>query len=223
MLEKIQNLLEKNDNLTYEAAMLELNSRLIELALSKYGYSKLAVNKDDLLAMGSLGLLKAIRTWEPAKGKFSTWGVPQILGTLRLGVRKELPIYHKSKSRRGKNYTYPSGKVKKEYRIPEICYRDIVSLHQPISSDGNSISHLADTLGECDPVFKEIDNSLTVKTLTRSLNPREKFIFNSRLENNTLEELSQSLGITRERVRQIQVKAMRKIRYLTNMSKYAII
>ncbi len=48
---------------------------------------------DDLVALGNLGLLKAIRTFDPSRGcAFSTYAVPLIFGEIRRFLRDDGPI-----------------------------------------------------------------------------------------------------------------------------------
>lgn len=102
--------------------------------------------------------------------------------------------------------------------------QDVISLNTPIKNDEvqDSDTELGDFVEDPGPTPEEeaiINNrqELIASYLKKYLTPREQQIINLRfgLENGhvlTLEELGKMLGLTRERVRQIEAKAIRKLR-----------
>lgn len=98
--------------------------------------------------------------------------------------------------------------------------RDTVSLEMPVGNDGNS--ELRDLISddECgtpmDSVIGE-DLSMTVLRALETLNPREQRIIRMRFgigekESHTLAEIGREFGLSRERIRQLQALALRKLR-----------
>lgn len=98
--------------------------------------------------------------------------------------------------------------------------RDTVSLEMPVGTDGNS--ELRDLIADeeaaspMDSVVGE-DLSETVMRALETLNPREQRIIRMRFgigekETHTLAEIGREFGLSRERIRQLQALALRKLR-----------
>ena len=99
-------------------------------------------------------------------------------------------------------------------------------IREPISLDNTIGDEEEDTLGEIIPdtsfytpekVLNEYANKEIVETVLNSLNPREKDILKWRFglmdgRPKTMEEVGQMYKLTRERIRQIENKALRKLR-----------
>jgi RNA polymerase sigma-32 factor len=98
-----------------------------------------------------------------------------------------------------------------------------VSLDTPMDSENENGSTMIEALSDHTQNHEEAlsqDSDLDYKRrifleATESLNDREKYIISSRNLSDppkTLEDLSQKFGISRERVRQIEVRAMEKVK-----------
>jgi len=106
----------------------------------------------------------------------------------------------------------PEAKVRKIMRVP-------ISLETPIGEDGDS--HLSDVIedrAEVSPAEAVINTNLKERTadVLRTLSAREEKIIRMRFgiedgSERTLEEVGQSFAVTRERIRQIEAKALRKL------------
>ena len=102
-----------------------------------------------------------------------------------------------------------------------------ISLETPIGEDGNSyLGDFIEATGNVSPEEKAIENSLQmeINKQLQTLNEREQTIIEMRfglndLPQHTLEQVGNYFGLTRERIRQIEAKALRKLR-LPNRSKY---
>ncbi len=98
--------------------------------------------------------------------------------------------------------------------------RDTVSLEMPVGNDGNS--ELRDLIADDDgstPMDSVIgeDLSKSVMRALETLNPREQRIIRMRFgigekESHTLAEIGREFGLSRERIRQLQALALRKLR-----------
>lgn len=111
--------------------------------------------------------------------------------------------------------------TKKEYDIFKSLDRNIISLNSVVSDDTET--ELIDFIpgGEAhDPVYEETHHKMlceTINDVLAKLDSREAYIVRARygldgMRSKTLEEIGLDLGITRERVRQIESIAMKKLR-----------
>ncbi|MDH3627236.1 MAG: RNA polymerase sigma factor RpoD [Acidobacteriota bacterium] len=111
----------------------------------------------------------------------------------------------------------PVGKVRKVLKIAQ----EPISLETPIGEEEDS--HLKDFIedrGAVSPVDSVMNSNLREQTQTvlKSLTPREEKVLKMRFgvgggSEHTLEEVGQSFTVTRERIRQIESKALRKLRH----------
>ena len=111
--------------------------------------------------------------------------------------------------------------VEKIYNIEKIN-QNTVSLESPVGDDGDDRSTLSDFIAD-DKISspdKEVSRRILsdqVRDILDDLTPKERKILAMRngLEDNifhTLEEVGKEFGVTRERIRQIEAKALEKIR-----------
>jgi RNA polymerase primary sigma factor len=115
-----------------------------------------------------------------------------------------------------KRMDIPVAKVRKVLKIAQ----DPISLETPIGEEEDS--HLGDFIEDRQAVSpSEAVISVTLKEYTsqvlRTLTPREELVIKMRFgledgSQHTLEEVGQSFQVTRERIRQIEAKALRKLR-----------
>jgi len=115
-----------------------------------------------------------------------------------------------------KHLDIPVSKVRKVRKVAQ----ETISLETPIGQEEDS--HLGDFIedrGVVSPVDAVININLKEMTeqVLNTLTPREERIIKMRfgLEDgteHTLEEVGHSFGVTRERIRQIEAKALRKLR-----------
>ena len=95
-----------------------------------------------------------------------------------------------------------------------------ISLETPLSADGDLL--LGDTLTDQDghspfDVASDLEGQERIEVLLQTLTPREEEILRQRCgmadgHGRTLEEIGQSFGLTRERIRQVQARAIQKLR-----------
>lgn len=111
--------------------------------------------------------------------------------------------------------------VEKIYQIEKIN-QDTLSLENPIGSDDDEKSTLGDFIADDkipSPIQESSERILTeqVRDILDDLSPKERKILEMRhglLDGvyHTLEEVGKEFGVTRERIRQIEAKALEKIR-----------
>ncbi len=116
-----------------------------------------------------------------------------------------------------KRMEIPVGKVRKVLKIAQ----EPISLETPIGEEEDS--HLGDFIedrGVISPSDAVINVNLKEQTsqVLKTLTPREEKVIKMRFglddgSEHTLEEVGQSFAVTRERIRQIEAKALRKLRH----------
>jgi len=216
------------------------NLRLVVSIAKRYRGSSLA--SSDLIQEGNLGLLRAITRFDHRRGfKFSTyatWWIRQAITraiadqgrTIRLPVhmtetlKKIEKIQYNLRQELGREPTgedlafkmeLPVGKVNKLLQIAP----EPISLDTPPDEDQGLISVVASK--ERVSQFEAINNSdlgEQIATVLKTLSPREEKIVRLRFglgggNENTLEEIGKRFALTRERIRQIESKAMRKLQH----------
>ena len=117
----------------------------------------------------------------------------------------------------GKQMDIPAAKVRKVLKIMQVP----ISLETPIGEEGDS--HLGDFIenrAAVSPAEAVINVNLKERTerVLRTLSPREERIIKMRFgledgSEHTLEEVGRAFAVTRERIRQIEAKALRKLRH----------
>ena len=188
---------------------------------------------DDLLQQGVLGLLQAIRGFDPARGfQFSTYAVPHILGEIRRFLRKATPLHldrrMQAQARRlrlaqeqlaqalGRMPTLfelsrESGVPAEEIPLALEALRPPLSLEQPAAAAQEGVS-----LGEllAAPAAPE-GEMLFLREQISHLPLRERLLFTRRfMENRTQQEIAQELGVSQAQVSRLLKKLCTALRGL---------
>ena len=126
-----------------------------------------------------------------------------------------------------KHLDIPEAKVRKVLKIMQVP----ISLETPIGEEGDS--HLSDFIEDrnvVSPAEAVINVNLKERTerVLRTLSPREEKIIKMRFgledgSEHTLEEVGRSFAVTRERIRQIEAKALRKLRHPSRSGKLRLL
>lgn len=172
--------------------LIEHNMRLVAHVAKKY-YNE-SDDMEDLISIGTIGLLKAVETYNPARGsKLATYAARCI--------DNELLMYFRSKKKHAKD----------------------ISLYEPIGTDkeGNQISLFdileEDSLDVVEQMEHQKDLQRLAGLLPTVLNPREHQIISLRFglgrqSHITQQEVATKLGISRSYVSRIEKKAILKLR-----------
>jgi RNA polymerase primary sigma factor len=116
----------------------------------------------------------------------------------------------------------PESKVRKVRKIMRVP----ISLETPIGEEGDShLSDLIEDRAQISPAEAVISANVQERTakVLRTLSPREEKILRMRFgiedgSEHTLEEVGRAFSVTRERIRQIEAKALRKLRHPSRSS-----
>jgi RNA polymerase primary sigma factor len=200
--------------------LLEGNLRFV-ITVSKQ-YQNQGLDLSDLIAEGNLGLMKAIENFDWSKRlrfiSYAVWWVRQsILQSLNENARTiRLPVNVVQELHKAKKELERAG-VELPDKFTSIPYT--VNLDNPLNEDGDT---LLDILNNPNAELADA-NLLTEDTLKEKLlsmldvlDEREKIIiqdyFGLSGSTRTLEEIGNDFNLTKERVRQVKEKSLRKLR-----------
>lgn len=171
--------------------LIEHNLRLVAHVCKKYSSQK--VEQDDLISIGSIGLIKGINTYNPEKAiKLSTY--------ISKCIDNEILMFFRS-SKKLNNEVYLEDPIGKDKDDNTVTLKDILENDEK-------------------PIDEEIDLKLKIAKLyskiKKVLKERERTIIEFRFGLNgkkqkTQNEIAKSLGISRSYVSRIETKAIAKL------------
>jgi len=203
----------------------------------------------DLVQEGTLGLMKAVKKFNPHRGyrliSYAVWWIRagiqnhimKFWSQVKIGTTQaERKLFHKiGRAKRqlhldgGNLSEKDAGKVAELFGVKEKDVKDMelrtaardFSLDSNVTDD-NSITYI-DTLPVDSPSQEEVLENIETNVLAHrgleegltKLSPREKRVIESRYLSSPqgkLRELGEELGISKERVRQIEVQALKKLK-----------
>ncbi|WP_186576332.1 RNA polymerase sigma factor SigB [Aquibacillus kalidii] len=202
-------------------------------------YSKNNSIHEDLVQVGMLGLLAAIRRYDPTIGKtFESFAIPTIIGEIKRFIRdktwsvhvprriKELGPKIRKAIEHLTTEQQKSPSIKDIAKYLEVTEEDVLetmemgksykalSVDRKIEadSDGSTVSIL-DLIGNADKGFENIDQQMLLKKILPILSDREQQILKyTYFENKSQKETGELLEISQMHVSRIQRRALRKLR-----------
>lgn len=212
--------------------LINCNLRLVLSVVQKF--TSRGENLDDLFQVGCVGLIKAIDHFNPALDvKFSTYGVPMIIGEIRRYLRDNNMV-RVSRSMRdmaykamqtketlvGRNNREPTvEEIAKEMNCPK---EDVVlaleaimepsSLYEPVYSDGRDTIFVMDQIRDS---YTDNDwlEEIALRQAMEKLSEREKKILSLRFfDGKTQIEVSREVGISQAQVSRIEKGALERIK-----------
>lgn len=213
--------------------LIEGNLRLVLSVIQRF--SSRGENADDLFQVGCVGLIKAIDNFDINQPvRFSTYGVPMIIGEIRRYLRDNSAI-RVSRSMRdtayrvlqvrdrllAENQREPSvEQIAKELDLPreEVVFAmdaivDPVSLYEPVYSDSGDAICVMDQVRDTKNTDEDWTDRIALKEALKRLDPRERRILSLRFyEGKTQMEVSAEVGISQAQVSRLEKGAINTIK-----------
>ena len=190
---------------------------------------------DDLFQVGVIGLLKAVENFDISQQvRFSTYGVPMIIGEIRRFLRDGSRVKI-SRSMRDNAYRALTAreelmnKLQREPTVEEIAAQielpretvvfaleaisDPVSLYDPVFQDGGDAICVMDQVRDAGNTDDSWIEQLSMKQVMESLSQREKRILALRFyDGKTQMEVAAEIGISQAQVSRLEKGVMQKIK-----------
>jgi RNA polymerase primary sigma factor len=223
-----------------KSRLIECNLRLV-MSITRH-YTRAGVPLLDLIQEGNLGLIRAVEKFDYTLGyklsTYATWWIRQAISRAlaEQGRTIRLPVHVADQVRRVTRARRTLGqKLNRDPSVEEIAVeagftpekvtmlielvQDHVSLDTPIGDGESVISDLIVDVNAIEPERVNSDNARSTELAwaLERLNPRQQRVLTERFglkdgRPKTLEEVGVILGITRERVRQLETRALRELR-----------
>ena len=184
----------KDGDVEAKRVLVERNLRLVAHIVKKYSSNyQNSKEMDDLISIGTIGLIKAIDSFDTNKGiRLATYAAKCIDNEI-------LMFFRNTKKTKGEVFLQDPIGVDKEGN--EICLIDI------LSSDSDSVLEAVETSLQVKELYKKMSDVLS---------PREKEIIQMRYglldgDIKTQREIAGILGISRSYVSRIEKKALKKL------------
>ena len=213
--------------------LIEGNLRLVLSVIQKFvGRGE---NADDLFQVGCVGLIKAIDNFDVSQNvRFSTYGVPMIIGEIRRYLRDNSAI-RVSRSMRDTAYRVLQAREKlqrenqreptveqiaKELDLPreEVVFAmdavvEPVSLFDPVYSDGGDTVCVMDQVRDTRNTDESWLDRIALREAVDKLSPREQRILAMRFyDGKTQMEVSGEIGISQAQVSRLEKNAIKSIK-----------
>jgi RNA polymerase primary sigma factor len=235
--------IEKGENLANEAKreLVKANLRLV-ISIARR-YINHGLHFLDLIQEGNIGLMRAVDKFEYQRGykfgTYATWWIRQAITraiadqarTIRIPVHMIEVINKLNRATRAlvqmngrepsieeiaERLGMPLDKVQKVLKTA----KSPISLETPIGDEESRLEDFIEDKGALSPQDAAISSSLVDQTqiVLSTLNRREEKILKMRfgigeIKEYTLEEVGQDFDVTRERIRQIEAKALKKLKH----------
>ena len=230
-----------------EAAEQLVTSNLRFVVKVAFEYKTYGVRLLDLIQEGNIGLMMAVKKFDPYKGyRFISYAIWWIRAYIQNFIMKSWSLVKIGTTQAQKKLFYKIGKVRKaleaegeseakyEYLASdlEVSKADIVAMEQRMAArdlsldsplnDDPGLTHLdllqESSLNQEESLGLEEERKILEREVLRAmkhLNDKEEYVIRNRIMSDsflTLQEIGNHLKLSRERVRQIESEALKKLR-----------
>ena len=222
-----------------ELAREDVMSRFLPLARQlARRYARGSEPLDDLFQVASVGLLKAIDRYDPARGyAFSTFAVPTIVGELKryfrdTGWAVHVPrpiqdrIGHVNRAvnelskQLGRSPTASEVAAELDCGVEEVVEAmdaarafDAVSLEMPRGGEDGSGETYAETVGADDAGYELVEYNAAIAPTLNAMSKRDQLVLRLRFEHDlTQSEIAEHLGISQMHVSRIIRRSLTRLR-----------
>ena len=230
-----------------EAAQQLITSNLRFVVKVAFEYKSYGVKLQDLIQEGNIGLMMAVKKFNPYKGyRFISYAIWWIRAYIQNFIIKTWSLVKIGTTQAQKKLFYKIGKVRKALESAgadekkyerlakdlDVAKEDIIEMEQRMSSrdlsldtpfdEGEELTHLEllreDSMNQEEAIAQEEEKKIRereVQNAMKRLNEKEVYVIKNRImaeEPLTLQEIGGHLKLSRERVRQIESEALKKLR-----------